>query len=62
MNGFREWLQKNATLYTGNNASDCMEAAYNAGLEHAAEIVDCWGKQLTDVGLADAIRKEISNG
>ncbi len=27
-----QWLQDNATMYRGDNASDCMVAAYTAGM------------------------------
>ena len=30
-----EWLQENALMYRGNNASDCMIAAFIAGFEAA---------------------------
>ena len=29
---FFEWLEANATLYRGTNASDCMESAFMAGV------------------------------
>ncbi len=31
------WLQENATMYRGNNASDCMVAAYVAGMTEIIE-------------------------
>ena len=33
-----KWLQDNATLYRGNNASDCMRAGFFAGLAKGREM------------------------
>ena len=32
-NNANQWLQKNATMYKGDNASDCMVSAHIAGAE-----------------------------
>lgn len=63
---FAKWMQSNATMYKGNNAADCMQAAFLAGAaamrEKAAEVAEKWrGDDGVSCGdrlfIAAAIRK-----
>jgi len=57
-----QWLQENALMYRGDNASDCMKAAFEAGLKAGIEMPDShelWAvaQLLPGEGIEDGVKR-----